>query len=304
MNDDTLIIRITTYSSMFAGIIGKIACHPIDTIRAKIQIRQTMMLKIKAEKLISTLAKETLRTEGLRGLYKGLGITIIGTGPAYSLYLTTYETSKYLLNQLNFMKDSPNLISFVSGMMAETISCIFWLPIDVIKERLQVQSNIKVFDYKNTFDAIQKILRSEGVVGLYRAYGATVASYGPFSAFYFMFYEKLKTILENPLQPSFLESLCLSGIAGSMAGFICNPMDIVRLRMQVQRASVATHADAGNFGYKNLIHGLYKVVKNEGILSLTKGSMAKVLYTCPNTAISMSVAEVTRSYFINKYKSH
>lgn len=36
MNDDTLIIRITTYSSMFAGIIGKIACHPIDTIRAKI----------------------------------------------------------------------------------------------------------------------------------------------------------------------------------------------------------------------------------------------------------------------------
>lgn len=36
-----------------------------------------MMLKIKAEKLISTLAKETLRTEGLRGLYKGLGITIV-----------------------------------------------------------------------------------------------------------------------------------------------------------------------------------------------------------------------------------
>lgn len=67
---------------------------------------------------------------------------------------------------------------------------------------------------------------------------------------------------------------------------------------------MATHADTGNFGYKNLLHGLYKVVSNEGILSLTKGSMAKVLYTCPNTAISMSVAEVTRSYFINKYKSH
>jgi len=36
MNDDKLIIKITTYSSMFAGIIGKIVCHPIDTIRAKI----------------------------------------------------------------------------------------------------------------------------------------------------------------------------------------------------------------------------------------------------------------------------
>lgn len=36
MNDDTMIIRITTYSSMLAGIIGKICCHPIDTLRAKI----------------------------------------------------------------------------------------------------------------------------------------------------------------------------------------------------------------------------------------------------------------------------
>lgn len=106
------------------------------------------------------------------------------------------------------------------------------------------------------------------MVGLYRAYGATVASYGPFSAFYFMFYEKLKSnkiqnilaFLENPLHPSFMESLILSGAAGCLAGFICNPMDIVRLRMQVQRASIATHAEAGNFGYKNLIHGLYKVV--------------------------------------------
>lgn len=49
-------------------------------------------------------------------------------------------------------------------------------------------------------DAIQKILKSEGVVGLYRAYGATVASYGPFSAFYFMFYEKLKSNIYTLIQ--------------------------------------------------------------------------------------------------------
>lgn len=41
-------------------------------------------------------------------------------------------------------------------MMAETISCIFWLPIDVIKERLQVQSNLKAFNYTNTFVILLK----------------------------------------------------------------------------------------------------------------------------------------------------
>jgi hypothetical protein len=30
------------------------------------------------------------------------------------------------------------------------------------------------------------------VRGLYRAYGATVGSFGPFSAFYFLFYEYFK----------------------------------------------------------------------------------------------------------------
>jgi hypothetical protein len=35
-------------------------------------------------------------------------------------------------------------------------------------------------------------MRTEGARGLYRAYGATVMSFGPFSALYFMFYEYAK----------------------------------------------------------------------------------------------------------------
>jgi hypothetical protein len=46
--------------------------------------------------------------------------------------------------------------------------------------------------YKNDLDAIRQILKTEGAWGLYRAYGATVMSFGPFSALYFLFYEKLK----------------------------------------------------------------------------------------------------------------
>ena len=35
-------------------------------------------------------------------------------------------------------------------------------------------------------------MKTEGARGLYRAYGATVMSFGPFSALYFMFYEYAK----------------------------------------------------------------------------------------------------------------
>jgi hypothetical protein len=52
------------------------------------------------------------------------------------------------------------------------------------------------FTYKSDRDAIKVILNSEGVRGLYKAYAATVLSFGPFSALYFMFYEKLKKYCE------------------------------------------------------------------------------------------------------------
>ena len=48
------------------------------------------------------------------------------------------------------------------------------------------------FKYRNDIDAIRQILKTEGARGLYRAYGATVMSFGPFSALYFLFYEKFK----------------------------------------------------------------------------------------------------------------
>jgi hypothetical protein len=47
-------------------------------------------------------------------------------------------------------------------------------------------------------------MKTEGAGGLYRAYGATVASFGPFSAFYFMFYEQFKGMLVKNDPESYL----------------------------------------------------------------------------------------------------
>jgi hypothetical protein len=41
------------------------------------------------------------------------------------------------------------------GMFAETVACSIFVPIDVIRERRQVQSNLKEFYYKNDFDAVR-----------------------------------------------------------------------------------------------------------------------------------------------------
>lgn len=89
--------------------------------------------------------------------------------------------------------DNKNFIYFSSGIGAEAISCIFFVPVDVIKERLQVTQSIGNFNpYRGSFHALKTIFKEEGLRGMYKGYAATVLSYGPFSALYFLFYERVK----------------------------------------------------------------------------------------------------------------
>lgn len=82
---------------------------------------------------------------------------------------------------------------FGDGFITTTtvaVACIVYVPVDVIKERLQIQQyygsqpttttmNARMdhgMYYKNGSDALYKILRQEGFYGLYLGYGATLAS--------------------------------------------------------------------------------------------------------------------------------
>ena len=43
----------------------------------------------------------------------------------------------------------------LGGMFAETISCLIFVPVDVIKERRQVQSNLKTYNYQGDYDVFE-----------------------------------------------------------------------------------------------------------------------------------------------------
>lgn len=125
-----------------------------------------------------------------RNFYKGGLIAIVGSGPAFSVYLTSYH---YFKSKLTPTLSNTFLLHLSCGLLAEIVSGILWLPIDVVKERMQVQSKLKCYNYSGSINAIFNIMRDEGLKGLYRGFGATLGFFGPYSALYFMFYEELKS---------------------------------------------------------------------------------------------------------------
>ena len=221
---------------------------------------------------------------------------MLGSAPGTMLYLTSYEEAKTILSSLY---DMPNfLLHFSSGMLAETVSCVFWVPIDVVKERLQVQE--AKTGYKNTRHAIKSILQNEGLGGIYRGYGATLMSFGPFSALYFLFYERLKLKAQDLSNaPSVAETpfymiLGSSATAGALASFFTNPLDLVKLRLQIQRRDAAINKNAVA-SYTGVADGFKKTIVNEGLGGLFKGAGARMAFHAPSTALTIALFERCKS---------
>ena len=229
-------------------------------------------------------------------------------GPASCLFFGSYESLKVLFKKKKIFKNEM-LINFFSGFGAECCSSFLWVPIDVIKERLQVQSDLKIYNYKNSFDAVRQIVKKEKYIGLYRAYGATILAFGPYLGIQLMMYENVKKFLgfsSEKKNIGFIKSFLVAFITGNIAAVITNPLDVPKLRMQVQRAEMVSKnldkLEKGRFGYKNVFHGIWVIIQKEGVLALWRGCGARILYLSSQAAVNLSLLEKIRGGLVDYYK--
>ena len=334
-NDSANIAMVSsTLGSAVAGIVSRIFTHPIDTAKSRLQAQyptSSSILQVSKYKYRGTLdvLSKTFRSEGIRGLYRGFGAILVGGTPGTVTYLCTYELAKDTLGRLQQQQRNPStweeaeasggfVVHFCSGMIAETIACIIYVPVDVIKERLQVQhadmNGTSV--YKGSYDALKRIAQTEGLSGIYKGYAATLASFGPFSALYFMFYEQYKSetrrYLFDPrgqhpratidrMEIPFPWLVLCSASAGAIASWLTSPLDMAKLRLQVQRGeSYAARTNSSStssslVAYRGMVDCLRSVYREGGVRGLFRGAGARVCFYAPATTITMSCYETCRN---------
>lgn len=141
-------------------------------------------------------------------------------------------------------------------------------------------------------------------------------SFGPFTGINLALYDKIKNYMgwKNDTI-TFSQSFSLAFSTGIIACIITNPVDVVKVRMQVQRAELGNQQvqgsegakidlSKGRFGYKNVFDGMYKIYKQEGALSLMRGNSARILNLSSMVALNLSTLELFRSYTLNYLDSH
>jgi len=121
--------------------------------------------------------------------------------------------------------------------------------------------------------SLRKTVRTAGVRGLFDGVSATLFRQMTYSMCRFWAYDEAKKFLQaGPNAPAW--KLASAGaMAGSIAGVVGNPGEILMVRMQGDFAKPPEK----RLNYKNCFDGLFKMIRDEGWSSLSRGVYPNVI---------------------------
>jgi len=107
--------------------------------------------------LVDCLGK-IYKTDGLNGLYRGFGISVLGIIVYRAFYFGGYDTAKRSI----LKPDTHVVYKFMVAQVVTGISGLLSYPLDTVRRRLMMQSGRKDVMYTGTVDCIRKIYSKEG----------------------------------------------------------------------------------------------------------------------------------------------
>jgi solute carrier family 25 (adenine nucleotide translocator) protein 4/5/6/31 len=113
--------------------------------------------------------KQTLRSDGIQGLYRGFVISCVGIFIYRGCYFGFYDSLKPVL-----LSDDAGLIEmFLLGYAVTVFSEMVSYPADTVRRRMMMTSGQAV-KYKGSIDCLTQIVRNEGGMSLMKGAGANV----------------------------------------------------------------------------------------------------------------------------------
>ena len=188
---------------------------------------------------------------------------------------------------------------FALGSLAGAFGAFMVYPIDLVKTRMQNQRSARVGQllYKNSIDCFQKVVRNEGFRGLYSGVLPQLVGVAPEKA--------IKLTVNDLVRGKFTEvktgniplsaELLAGGSAGACQVIFTNPLEIVKIRLQIQgEAAKAASREGEEFTKRSAAW----IVRHLGLAGLYKGASACLLRDVPFSAIYFpTYSHLKRDYF-------
>uniref|UniRef100_A0A0R3RFL2 Mitochondrial carrier protein n=1 Tax=Elaeophora elaphi TaxID=1147741 RepID=A0A0R3RFL2_9BILA len=283
--------------------------YPFNFVKSRLQLqKQNTVYKGVRHALV-----HITRNEGLRGLYRGFLMTV-PQNFAPLIYCNAYEKTRESL-KFHLGLSSDKLVSALAGGTVSLLTQIIFVPTDITSQYMIIYNNPSAFignpHHAAILNYIQKykaklpsrpasqILRAlyhiDGYRGFFRGYTVSTAlGMSAGSIFWTVYYTCLESIrwcrrkfLHNLLgydkdgHPYLLLDQGVAAATSSVvATTLTNPLEILRLRVQVQRATYAATVKTMWFDEKFRI--------------ITKGLLPRMINSCIYATATMTIYETLK----------
>jgi len=270
------------------GITGGIEIcitYPTEYVKTQLQLDE----KVGKYKGIWDCTKQTVQTNGVRGLYRGLPVLLYGSIPKSAVRFGGFEQFKKLMvDEKGNLSPISRLLCGLGAGVSEAILAV--TPMETVKVKFindQRSANPK---FKGFFHGMKTIIAEQGIRGTYQGLSATIMKQGSNQAIRFYVMESLKDWYRegDPKKPvpKLIVGL-MGGFAGACSVFGNTPLDVIKTRMQGLEAS----------RYKSTFDCAKQIMVHEGPRAFYKGTIPRMSRVCLDVAITFMIYDTFMEYF-------
>lgn len=287
-------MRETQVASMAAGLVTRIALHPFDTCKTRLQ-------HIRSPHPARAVLK-FIEIEKLGGLYRGIAGALVGVLPYSLFYMPSYEWGQRKLDLMLGQRQLWGARNIAAGAFAGLCGSAIKTPVDIVKKRVQAGL------YKNALVALAALVSEaqgsrpfQRLAPFYCGWRSSVMYDIPYNAVQFSILEVVKRLQHwhidktsngstsgsaghtVRLVSSPRRNVITGAITGALTSLLTEPLDVVKTRIMTQQRH--SFGKSGVTYYKNWVHGLRTIVREEGLQALWKGSIPRLVWVAGSGAI-------------------
>ena len=293
-----------------AGIIGKTIEYPFDTVKVRLQ-SQPDHIPLRYTGPLDCF-RQSFRTEGLPGLYRGISAPLLGAAIETSSLFFSYRIAQYTLQATFYRANDNSTLPLgalvVCGAASGAFTSLLLTPIELIKCQMQVP--MTGFSSRSTrpLSIMASVYRHHGFLGFWHGQLGTLIRETGGSAAWFGSYESVSALfrhyatssppphlhLEKTTPPSLpiWQQMIAGATAGVSYNFVFYPADTIKSRMQTEEVSSTLHNQRKTFW------AVGKALwRQQGIAGLYRGCGITVGRAAPSSAFIFVVYEGLRNWF-------
>lgn len=274
-----------------AGMLATCVIQPIDMIKVQKQLYEG------AVPSTTKIVKDLLAKEGVKGFYRGLSAGLFRQATYTTARMGLFNEFKNRLAATQKPGEAaPVWHAFICGFTAGALGAVAGNPADLTLIRMQADANLPLDqrrNYKNVFDALIRITREEGVMGLFAGVAPTVVRAAVLNTGMFASQDIAKNTFSSLTGAPKTDLYKVQAPAALTAGFFaaaCSlPLDMIKTRMQKMKPDAQ-----GNVPYSGNVDCAMKILKNEGPGGFYKGFGTFLIRIGPHVALTLIMVDMLK----------